>query len=234
MALAERKVNVMVETPIALALQCTDMMINSAAANDILLGVCENTFRWPCERLKRRIVECGMIGDIESFYLNYKTGSYHGIAVIRALLGSDIASVTAKQPSAGHITESASITMKDSTIGRYECNMGADNYWEVIGTSGSIMGYMLQVAKCGKQISLLEGIHDSTPVFRQQYLTCSDNIAVADAWMEMYEAIVHGNGLRYPGSEARKDIEALIAIRRSASMGGMSVEIPIDNEGLEW
>ena len=74
-ALANRKVNILTETPIALTVPCADIMIKSAQKNGVLLEVSENVRRWPHERLKRMIVEQGLIGDVSEFYLSYTSGS---------------------------------------------------------------------------------------------------------------------------------------------------------------
>src|SRR6476620_3609483 len=61
---ARRGIHVISETPIATTLPLADAMIASAARHGIKLEVSENVWRWPNERLKRLILDAGLIGEV--------------------------------------------------------------------------------------------------------------------------------------------------------------------------
>ena len=85
---ASHGVHAITETPISTTLPCADRMIDAAARYGVKLEVAENVWRWPHERLKRKIVDAGLIGEITHAHLWYTSGSYHGMNAIRTLVGS--------------------------------------------------------------------------------------------------------------------------------------------------
>jgi predicted dehydrogenase len=237
-ALAERKINIITETPIALTVPCADAMIKSAEENGVLMEVSENARRWPRERLKRKIVESGIIGEIKEFYLSYTSGSYHGMAAIRAILGAEARSVSGEFPEEEGIRERCQIQWSGDVKGRYENNRARGNYWEIIGTRGALRGLELHLHEGDRKLKIVtETVGDgSEKTIRRAYvptepeivweshlqayaLPAPDNVAVADAWCSLYDGIVNGKRLGYPGESGRKDIELLIATRESAFTG---------------
>lgn len=244
--LSERKVNIITETPIALTLPCIDEMIKAARENDVLLEVSENARRWPHERVKRKIVESGLIGDVSEFYLSYTSGSYHGVSAIRAILGTEAQSVVGGFPDEEDVRERAAIEWSNGISGKYECNRSRGNYWEIIGSKGAIRRNELHLYEEDRKLDIITETvgEDSKKTVKRAYiqtepevvweshlqayaLPAADNVAVADAWCSLYDGVVYGKQLDYPGANARKDVELLLAIRESASESGKKVDLPL-------
>ena len=80
---AERGVHVISETPMSFSLGCARLMLEIADRHDIFLEVSENVRRWPAERLKRKVVESGVLGTVTQIHCWYVSGGYHGISAIR-------------------------------------------------------------------------------------------------------------------------------------------------------
>jgi predicted dehydrogenase len=55
----------------------------------VQLEVAENVWLWPQERLKRKLVEAGMLGEIVHARLTYPCGTYHGFNGVRMVVGAD-------------------------------------------------------------------------------------------------------------------------------------------------
>lgn len=84
---AEHKVHLMCETPISITLPLADAMIEAAKRNGVKFEVAEQVYRWPEERLKRKIIEAGVIGDPLRVYCRFRTGAYHAVNALRAYTG---------------------------------------------------------------------------------------------------------------------------------------------------
>lgn len=149
-------VNVISETPIATTLPLADAMIASAQRHQIRLEVSENVWRWPLERLKRQIIDAGLIGDVTQVHLWYYSGSYHGISAARTLIGSTPTRVSGyardtpvppHRNAAGHdLTtgpyEHGLIEFANNAVCvyQYPLHHNQRNYWDVHGTAGAILG----------------------------------------------------------------------------------------------
>lgn len=244
--LAEKKVNILTETPIALTVPCAEVMIKSAQKNGVLLEVSENVRRWPHERLKRKIVEQGFLGDISEFYLSYTSGSYHGISGVRAILGSEAVSVVGEFPNEDSVRERGLIEWSNGIKGKYEYSTSKGNYWEVIGNKGALRGGELHLYDGDKKLKIItETIGEEAsktinrsyaetdpPVvwespFQAYPLPGADDVAVANAWCSLYDGIVHGKQLDYGAENGKKDVELLMAIRGSATEGGRKINLPM-------
>lgn len=251
--LAGRKVHILTETPIALTVPCADAMVRAARENGVFMEVSENARRWPHERLKRKIVEAGLLGKVREFYLSYTSGSYHGIAAVRAILGSEPKSVAGEFPDQPNVRERGKIEWSDGIQGVYEYNSDRKNYWEIIGEKGALRGMELHLFEGDRKLSISTQTAGEGPSKRvtracvptdpeiayhsphQAYaLPSADSVAVADAWCSLHDAVVLGARPGYGGEDARRDIELLMAVRESASRGGRRVALPlIDITGHE-
>jgi predicted dehydrogenase len=226
-----RGVHVISETPIATTLPLADSMINSARDHNIILEVSENVWRWPNERLKRQIIESGLIGDVTQVHLWYFSGSYHGISAARNLIGSDPVRVS------GYTHETRLPAHSDRigthTTGHYEHGLiefanGAvcvyqypifphyKNYWEVVGTQGAIVGSDL--------ILIRDGQRQVYPI-RQEIDTATDPPTLVRAYVETDPPIVWENPYRdYPLGAGADDIGRadILAVTRQAILDGTS------------
>jgi len=244
--LAERKIHVLSETPIALTLPCMDAMIETAKDNNVVLEVSENVPRWPLERLKQKIVAGGVLGELESFYLSYRMGSYHGMSAIRAITGREAVEVTGEFLDEGEVLERATITLEGGIRGTYENKSSGPKFWEIHGTKGSLNAKDLCLAELTEPLELMTEfsgeerdkvlertvVHTDPPMkwvnpHRHYGLPGADDVACADALLTLYDAVVDGAPAGYGGEQARKDMEWLIAVRESATLGGVPVKLPL-------
>ena len=244
--LAQKGIHILTETPIAITVACADYMIKAARENGVLLEVSENVPRWPQERLKQKIVADGILGEVKSFYLSYVSGSYHGIAAIRSILKSEVKSVVGVFPPLDSILEKAEINLLNGITGVYEFNRNRGNYWEINGTEASLKGGELyfkngQVFKINIETAEVDGclrvvgakVSTRPELFLQTPLsiyplTDYDEVAIADAWISLYNAIVYDEPLNYGSENAKRDLEVLMAIRDSEMRNGVKVNLPLE------
>jgi len=82
--------NILTEIPFAITLPIGDAISKACSDNGVKWEVAENVWRWPHERLKRQIVESGILGEITHARLWYASGPYHGLNAIRMILGREV------------------------------------------------------------------------------------------------------------------------------------------------
>ncbi len=83
--LAERGVNLIVETPISPTLQTADVLIEAARRGGVKLEVAEQFCREPMHLMKRMAIEAGHIGDVLRVFSLFQTGGYHIVSNVRAM-----------------------------------------------------------------------------------------------------------------------------------------------------
>jgi predicted dehydrogenase len=146
---AMRGCHVICETPIASTLPCADYMIEAARKYNVKLEVSENVWRFPTERLKKQIIDAGLIGDVTQVHLWYTSGSYHGMNAMRTHVGSPpvrVRGFTREFPRApgGEMInwELGVIDFANGAMGVYQLPSRRErgNYWEIDGTKGHIIG----------------------------------------------------------------------------------------------
>ena len=81
--MADAGVNIIVETPIAVTLPMTDLMITAAKRNNVKLEVAENYYRAPRERFLSAVIDAGVIGEVGRIYRIFYEGGYHGMSMLR-------------------------------------------------------------------------------------------------------------------------------------------------------
>ena len=86
---ARRGLHVITEIPAALTRRYARAVSEACRENGVLWEVAEQVWLWPKERLKRRVIEAGLIGKLTHARLWYQTGQYHGFSAVRALLGAE-------------------------------------------------------------------------------------------------------------------------------------------------
>lgn len=153
---AEHKVNIIREIPIAITRQIAEAIIQACKDNNVKLEIAENVWMWPHERLKKKIIESGLLGDILHTRLWYTSGGYHGFNAIRMLLGREAKRVSGYigkvkvpeyityggEPTTIRIWESAIIEFEDGITCLFEHPIpGArNNFWDIEGTKGYLSG----------------------------------------------------------------------------------------------
>ena len=81
--MADAGVHILCETPIAVTLPTTDLMIARAKANNVKLEVAENYYRAPRERFLSKVIASDVIGDVARIYRIFYEGGYHGMSMLR-------------------------------------------------------------------------------------------------------------------------------------------------------
>ena len=247
---ASHGVHVITETPISTTLPCADRMINAAAQYGVKLEVAENVWRWPHERLKRKIVDAGLIGEITHAHLWYTSGSYHGMNAIRALVQSQAVRVIGHAKEIGDSSWEVGVVEFENGVSLiYEMpTRRRGNYWEVDGTEGAIVGNELLLYRdTGTETYPIETVAievdgvtvvdharvDTDPPvvwenpLKAFGLTDADDVARAAELHSIYLAIVEEGEPEYGAVNGRTDQEILIAIRESARNGDKPIDLPL-------
>ena len=247
---ASHGVHVITETPISTTIPCADRMINAAAQYGTKLEVAENVWRWPHERLKRKIVDAGLIGEITHAHLWYTSGSYHGMNAIRTLVGSAAVRVVGHAKEIGGSSWEVGIVEFENGVSLvYEFpTRRRGNYWEIDGTEGAIVGNeLLLYRETGTETYPIETITTEVggvsvvdharvdtdpPVIWENPLkpfglSDADDVARGAELHSIYRAIVEGGDPEYGAVNGRTDQEILIAIRESARNGGGPIDLPL-------
>lgn len=85
--------HIITEIPVALTRRHAAAIADTCRENGVLWEVAEQVWLWPKERLKRQIIDAGLLGEVTHARLWYQTGQYHGFSGIRALIGAPAARV---------------------------------------------------------------------------------------------------------------------------------------------
>ena len=247
---ASHGVHVITETPISTTLPCADRMIDAAMRYDVNLEIAENVWRWPHERLKRKIVDAGLIGEITHAHLWYTSGSYHGMNAIRTLVDSEAVRVVGHAKEIGGTSWEVGVVEFENGVSLvYELpTRRRGNYWEIDGTEGAIVGnelllyretgtetYPIQTVTTeinGGPIVDHARVDTNPPVIWENPLKAfgladSDDVARGAELHSIYRAIVEGVEPEYGAVNGRTDQEILIAIRESARNDGKPMDLPL-------
>ncbi len=87
--MADAGIHILCETPIAVTLPTTDLMIARAKANNVKLEVAENYYRAPRERFLSEVIAADVIGDVARIYRIFYEGGYHGMSMLRLRAGGE-------------------------------------------------------------------------------------------------------------------------------------------------
>ena len=208
------------------------------------------SWRWPHERLKRKIVDAGLIGEITHAHLWYTSGSYHGMNAIRTLVGSQAVRVVGHAKEIGGSSWEVGIVEFENNVSLvYEFpTRRRGNYWEIDGTEGAIVGNeLLLYRETGTETYPIQtvttevdgvAIVDHTRVdtdppiiwenpLKMFGLENADDVARGAELHSIYRAIVEGVEPEYGAVNGRTDQEILIAIRESARNGGRPIDLPL-------
>ena len=80
---ANAGINILCETPIAVSLPMSDLMIEAANKNNVKLEIAENYYRAPKERFLSEVIGSGVIGEIGRIYRIFYEGGFHGMSMLR-------------------------------------------------------------------------------------------------------------------------------------------------------
>ncbi|HVA89094.1 MAG TPA: hypothetical protein VNL71_04555, partial [Chloroflexota bacterium] len=121
------------------------------------------------------------------------------------------------------------------------------NSWEIVGTDGYIAGNELVIERGerhrypiesvteeqdGKQVLVAVRVATDPPVawenpYRRYGLTAPDDVARADVLAGMHTAITRNQEPAYGAQQARTDQEVLLALRESARLGSIWIDLPL-------
>lgn len=87
--MADAGVNILIETPIAVTLPTSDLIIDTAKENNVKLEVAENYYRAPKERFLSKVIEADVIGEVARIYRIFYEGGYHGMSMLRLRAGGE-------------------------------------------------------------------------------------------------------------------------------------------------
>ena len=87
--MADAGIHILCETPIAVTLPTTDLIIERAKANNVKLEVAENYYRVPRERFLSKVIEADVIGEVARIYRIFHEGGYHGMSMLRLRAGGE-------------------------------------------------------------------------------------------------------------------------------------------------
>ncbi len=87
--MADAGVHILCETPIAVTLPTTDLMIERAKANHVKLEIAENYYRAPRERFLSKVIAADIIGEVARIYRIFYEGGYHGMSMLRLRAGGE-------------------------------------------------------------------------------------------------------------------------------------------------
>ena len=85
--MADAGVHILCETPIAVTLPTSDLMIEHAKANNVKFEIAENYYRAPRERFLSKVIEADVIGEVARIYRIFYEGGYHGMSMLRLRAG---------------------------------------------------------------------------------------------------------------------------------------------------
>ena len=87
--MADAGVHILCETPIAVTLPTTDLIIERAKANHVKLEIAENYYRAPRERFLSKVIAADIIGEVARIYRIFYEGGYHGMSMLRLRAGGE-------------------------------------------------------------------------------------------------------------------------------------------------
>jgi predicted dehydrogenase len=243
-------VPVLLETPLCWSLGAGRAAVDRIASSGPLVGVAEQTPHLPLEQLKRRVIELGPIGQVESARNDGAIFDYHGLAALRAYLdgGRRPARVRAMEVAgrAGPVLQ-ATITCTDGTtlVHRYED--GVEGSLEATTSGGGLRdgtvvvsgvdaGGPLEVAvervatDSGDLGSLVARLPKVEVWWHNPFagLGFSDEqVAVASVLVDFAAAVRTPGEPAYLAEDSLLDMELLAAMRYSAAEGGRTVTLPV-------
>jgi predicted dehydrogenase len=226
---AEHGAHVIVEIPVAPTRPIAEFMMEVTQRHGVKLEVAENVYRWASERLKRKIIEAGLIGEVVHVRLWYLSGSYHGFNAVRTLLESEANRVlgyagTVPVPdrlASGYLMrdipesawESAIVEFENGIVCLYEMPPSGlrGNLWEIEGTEGQLVGNELYLGVGGERQRL---------PFRFEYATVNGERVLDHVRVDTEPPVVFENPFKRYGVADDDEVaraQILIGFHRSVT-----------------
>lgn len=86
----EHDVHLLTETPIGIDLPSIDRLERLSQLHRVMVEVSEPYFRRPHERIKQRLIQEGLIGEINFAYSRFVGHGYHAVSLLRSYMGFDV------------------------------------------------------------------------------------------------------------------------------------------------
>jgi predicted dehydrogenase len=150
----EHGCHLITEIPMGITLSVGDAIAARAGEEGVVWTVSEQVWLWPRERLKRRAIEAGLLGDLTHARMRYWTGAYHGFNAVRMLLDAEARRVrghvqeTPTPPYTAYagdamrsrIWEHALIEFDGDIVCVFDKPLDPGNHWTVYGSEGRLDG----------------------------------------------------------------------------------------------
>ena len=178
LAAARHGAHVITEVPIALTRRYAAAIEDACRRSGVLWETAEQVWLWPVERMKRMVIEAGVLGELTHARLRYLTGQYHGFSGVRALLGADATEVLGycgevkTEPYVAYGGEPESTVQWDHGIVRFASGVvclfekpprifpsachAFPVGWDVEGTRGHISGNRVTLYRDGRTTEIAE------------------------------------------------------------------------------
>ncbi len=231
---ARRGCHVITEIPVALTRRHARAIEETCRENGVLWEVAEQVWLWPKERLKRQIINAGLLGDVTHARLWYQTGQYHGFSGIRALVGAPAARVlgycgeVATEPYVAYGGEPENSLKWDSGVIEFANGVAClfekpprifphlpfPTGWQIEGTKGNLDRDAF--------VQYTEGRSQPYPI-EEHYLACNGDKVLESLSVATDPPVVWRNpyahyGIGSPDDAAKADI--LTSFHRAITEGG--------------
>lgn len=215
-----------------------------------LVSVAEQFPFLPQVQLQKKLIDLGLIGRVDAVMNDFSVYDYHGIALMRTLIGRDRKAIRANGRMARIGNEdwllgsvgledggllihdysaeySRSKARPDGTIRAYG-DQGALDSERVIFANGSDAP-LIRKEDAGDLISLSVETPDGPVVWKNPFHGAGlydEQIAVAELLMRMGDSARYHAPPPYSAADALTDVELLAAMRYSAEGGGSPIGLP--------
>ncbi|MEM9433037.1 MAG: GMC oxidoreductase [Pseudomonadota bacterium] len=249
------RVPLLLETPIAWSDWKGRKLLKKINKSKVMVGVAEQFPLLPEIQLWKKVIALGVIGTPVAVSNNFSLYDYHGLAVLRALLGPDrsprLASAVHSRIDADENWLVGAIQNRDNSLINYNYSATyarspkrPEGTIEVVGTAGTLSSRGLitsgddgAVFQSQIERDQIDGKTNSlwleTPLGRvtwtndlADYALTDHQIAVARLMRGMRDAVLYGGVPDYSAAEALTDVEYLAAMRHSARRSGAPIAFP--------
>ncbi len=86
----EHDVHLLADTPVGVDLPSIDRLGRLAQLHRVIVEISEPYFRRPHERIKQKLIQSGLIGDVNFAYARFIGHGYHAVNVLRSYIGFDV------------------------------------------------------------------------------------------------------------------------------------------------